>query len=201
MKIIFQGVPYPDPNQDLEAEKEEKAKKGGKDKKGSVEAEPEIRYLTPDPVQLDAENGRVFQFEIGKYVKELSSEHTKEELDELKEKNEEIPEDWYVDKWVRYYMDQKARPMTHSSREAGASKMPGEESMKESVGAAMEEIKSVASKQSKASKVEPTASLNMPTTMAPTTIVYPEPSEEMFAYVNSVGGLVELKDIFLKCDN
>ena len=71
----------------MEAEREEKAKKQ-KDKKATIE-EPEIRYLTPDPVQLELESGRLFQFEIGKYVKELSSDHTREEVEELKEKNEE----------------------------------------------------------------------------------------------------------------
>ena len=94
----------------MEAEREEKAKKQ-KDKKATIE-EPEIRYLTPDPVQLELENGRLFQFEIGKYVKELSSDHTREEVEELKEKNEEPPEDWYVNKWVRYYFDQKQRPQS-----------------------------------------------------------------------------------------
>ena len=87
----------------MEAEREEKAKKV-KDKSKTIE-EPEIRYLTPDPVQIELENGRLFQFEIGKFVKELSPDHTREELDELKEKNEEVPEDWYIDKWVRFYFD------------------------------------------------------------------------------------------------
>ena len=76
--------------------------------------------------------------------------------------------------------------------------------MKESIGAAVEEIKSVASKQSKGSKQEPTASINIGATTVganPSTIIFPEPSEEMFAYATSVGGLVELKDIFIKCDN
>ena len=62
----------------MEAEREEKNKKN-KDKNKTIE-EPEIRYLTPDPVQLELENGRLFRFEIGKFVKELSPEHTREEV-------------------------------------------------------------------------------------------------------------------------
>jgi hypothetical protein len=42
----------------LEAEREEKTKKV-KDKSKTIE-EPEIRYLTPDPVQIELENGRLF---------------------------------------------------------------------------------------------------------------------------------------------
>ena len=96
LKIVFQGVPYPDPDQDVEAEKEAK-KAGKKDKKGAVaEEEPEIRMLTPDPVTLEAEHGRHFVFEVGKYVKMLSPDHTEEEVKELKEKSEEIPEDFYI---------------------------------------------------------------------------------------------------------
>jgi len=60
MQIVFQGEPYPDPDQDLEAEAE--AKKGKKDAKGkaAVDAEPEIRMITPAPVTLQNENGRLF---------------------------------------------------------------------------------------------------------------------------------------------
>ena len=36
----------------------------------------------------------------------------KNEVEELKEKNEEPPEDWYVNKWVRFYFDQKQRPQS-----------------------------------------------------------------------------------------
>ena len=143
----------------------------------------------------------MLQFEIGKYVKELSSEHTKEEIEEIKEKGEEIPEDWYVDKWVRYYMDQKSRPMTVSSMAAGQSKMPENESIKESINAAVEEVKSVQSKRSKESKVEPSVSVQQPATIAASTVIHPEPCEEMFAYATSVSGLVELKDIYFKCDS
>ena len=70
-----------------------------------VEIEPEIRMITPDPVQLQNESGRLFQYEIGQFIKVISPEHSKEEVEELKEKGEEIPEDWYVDKWIRHYFD------------------------------------------------------------------------------------------------
>ena len=86
---------------------------------------------------------------------------------------------------------------------AGQSKMPENESVKESVSvaAAVEEAKSVQSKQSKASKHEPSASIQQQPTIAASTVIHPEPCEEMFAYATSANGLVELKDIYFKCDH
>ena len=55
------------------------------------------------------------------------------------------------------------------------------------------------SKGSKAEKAEIATSLNP--TLANTTLSYPEPCDEMFAYAYSSGGLVELKDIYFRCDD
>ena len=84
---------------------------------------------------------------------------------------------------------------------AGQSKMPENESIKESINAAVEEVKSVQSKRSKESKVEPSVSVQQPATIAASTVIHPEPCEEMFAYATSANGLVELKDIYFKCDS
>lgn len=61
LRVLFQGEPYEDPNP---PEEDEGAKKKGKK---DANAEPEVRMITPDPVLLEKESGRVFEVELGRY--------------------------------------------------------------------------------------------------------------------------------------
>jgi len=60
LEIVFQGESYEDPNppeeEDLKAKKKASVK----------EAEPEIRMITPPPVILEKEDGRTFEFILGR---------------------------------------------------------------------------------------------------------------------------------------
>lgn len=84
-----------------------KGKKAAKDEP----AEPKIRMITPDPVPLVNENGRSYLFELGREESCLKADHTVEEVGELTEKGEEVPEDWYEMKWVRYPLMQPEYPV------------------------------------------------------------------------------------------
>jgi len=44
----------------------------------------------------------VFQFELGRLEKNLAADHTQEEVDELNEASQIIPDEFYEEKWVRY---------------------------------------------------------------------------------------------------
>lgn len=52
----------------IEEEKKPPAK-GQKGKKEAIHEEPELRMITPDPLLMTNENGRLFEFELGKYEK------------------------------------------------------------------------------------------------------------------------------------
>ena len=56
IKVLFQGEPFEDPNPP--EEEDPKKKKGA--------AEPEVRIITPDPILLEQESGRLFEFELGR---------------------------------------------------------------------------------------------------------------------------------------
>lgn len=74
LRCVFQGPDYEDPNP---PEEDEKAKK--KPAKGAaVPEEPEIRMITPEPITLDQESGRVFALELGQHVKQLLEEKKEE---------------------------------------------------------------------------------------------------------------------------
>ena len=60
LNIVFQGEPYEDPNPPEEDEAA-KGKKGGK-----PAGEPEVRWITPDPVTLENESGRLFELQLGR---------------------------------------------------------------------------------------------------------------------------------------
>ena len=62
LKVQFQGEPYEDPNP---PEEDEGAKKKGGKK--DVAAEPEVRMITPEPILLEKESGRIFEVELGRY--------------------------------------------------------------------------------------------------------------------------------------
>ena len=57
IEVLFQGEPFEDPNPP-EEEDPKKKKAGG---------EPEPRIITPDPILLENESGRLFEFELGRY--------------------------------------------------------------------------------------------------------------------------------------
>jgi len=105
MRLVFQGPDYEDPNPPEEDEKTKKKPPA----KGAAAEEPEIRMLTPEPVTLDQESGRVFAIELGQNVKFLI-EDKKEEAKELKDQGQEIPEEFYQTKWVRFWTDQSKKP-------------------------------------------------------------------------------------------
>ena len=54
-------LPYEDPNPPEEEDPKAKKKPAGK------EAEPEIRLITPPPVILEKEDGRTFEFILGRF--------------------------------------------------------------------------------------------------------------------------------------
>jgi len=64
MDMVFQGEPYEDTSKPTEEDAAANAK--GKKGKGASD-EPEVRMITPEPVLLEKERGREFEFEMGRY--------------------------------------------------------------------------------------------------------------------------------------
>jgi len=61
MDMVFQGEPYEDTSKPPEDD-------GGAKKKGKgATDEPEVRMITPEPVLLEKERGREFEFELGRF--------------------------------------------------------------------------------------------------------------------------------------
>lgn len=58
--------------------------------------------VKPAQVTMETEKGRVFEVELGRKQKILTADHTIEEVDEMTETAQEVPEDWFVEKWIRY---------------------------------------------------------------------------------------------------
>lgn len=54
--------------------------------------------------------------------KNLTADHTQEEVDELHEASQIIPEEFYEEKWVRYQFKQPTPPVTAVHTEAGEEK-------------------------------------------------------------------------------
>ena len=80
LSMVYQGPDYEDPNppeEDLTAKKP-------KGKGAAVPEEPEIRMITPEPVPIEQEGGRVFSLELTQDVK-VVLEDKKEEATGLKE--------------------------------------------------------------------------------------------------------------------
>ena len=73
-----------------------------------------------------------------------------------------------------------------------------EESKKESI--VESEVKSAQSKKSQ-SQIQASLNPTLNPTLANTTMSYPDACDEMFAYAYSSGGLVELNNIFFRCDD
>lgn len=61
LRMVYQGPDYEDPN----PPEEDEASKKKPPAKGAVAEEPKVRMLTPDPIPLDNEHGRVFALELG----------------------------------------------------------------------------------------------------------------------------------------
>mmetsp|Transcript_11755 Transcript_11755/g.11682 ORF Transcript_11755/g.11682 Transcript_11755/m.11682 type:complete len:211 (+) Transcript_11755:472-1104(+) len=73
LHILYQGPPYVDPNPPPPEEEKKSAPKG-KGGKGAPAAqqqqeEPEVRMITPDPILMTNETGRLFEFELGRMEK------------------------------------------------------------------------------------------------------------------------------------
>lgn len=60
LEIVFQGEAYEDPNPPEVVDPKAAKKPAGK------EAEPEIRMITPAPIILEKEDGRTFEFILGR---------------------------------------------------------------------------------------------------------------------------------------
>ena len=65
--------------------------------------------IKPDPVQMENESGRLFAIELLQQVKKMIPEK-EEEAVSLKDQSQDIPDDFYETKWVRFYMDQRHKP-------------------------------------------------------------------------------------------
>jgi hypothetical protein len=100
LKCCYQGPDIEDTTP-VEEDPKAKAKAASKGAEASIE-QPSIRYISPEPIELQQESGRTFQFELGRMEKNLTQDHTQEEVDELNEASQIIPEEFYEEKWVRY---------------------------------------------------------------------------------------------------
>lgn len=102
MKIVFQGESYEDPNP---PEEDDAAKK----KKGKDPSEPEVRMITPEPVILEGEMGREFEFELGRNeqvkIEKTPNESQKNMEDEGAAAEGEEEEPQYETKWIQYKLD------------------------------------------------------------------------------------------------
>ena len=108
MKIVFQGESYEDPNPPEEDAADKKKKKDPN--------EPEVRMITPDPIVLEGELGREFEFELGRNeqvkIEKTPNESQKNvEADGAAEGEEE--EAQYETKWIQYKLDQSGEDLLH----------------------------------------------------------------------------------------
>lgn len=107
LTVVFQGEAYEDPNPPEEDEAAKK-KKGGKD----ASAEPEVRMITPEPINLETESGRQFEIQLGRHeqVPVETSEKPVSEAAEGEQTHEE--EVATVEKWIQYKFDQSKEELT-----------------------------------------------------------------------------------------
>jgi len=103
--IVHQGAPYEDPNPPAVEEKQAAPAKGKGPAPGkpAEDAKPEIRMITPDPVLMTNESGRLFEFEIGRLEKVLRTTESKESLEEQKPEDQQTQETL----WVNYRFNQQ----------------------------------------------------------------------------------------------
>ena len=98
LHVVFQGLPYEDPNPPPVEEKSIAPAKGKAPAgKPAEEAKPEIRMITPDPVLMTNENGRLFEIELGRNEKL----HKKESLEQLPAEGTQNTEE-SEEHWVNY---------------------------------------------------------------------------------------------------
>ena len=62
--------------------------------------------ITPPPVPLEHEHGRLWVIEMGRNEKKLLPEH-QEEHDAMKEEGKEIPDEFFEERWVAHPFDQQ----------------------------------------------------------------------------------------------
>ena len=174
LRIVYQGPDYEDPNP---PEEDETAKKKPAGKTAAVE-EPKIRMITPEPIPLENEHGRVFALELGQHCRFLLDEK-QEEAAQLREQGQEIPDEFYETKWVRFYSDQRFLPKQGCLSSGGTSAMQEGTATAEArptLSNSGEETKNAASR----SKLEP---------------VYPQRHEDMIVKVQSQAGLIEVGEL------
>lgn len=115
MHIVFQGQPYEDPNPPPVEEKQAAPAKGGKAAPGkpAEEAKPEIRMITPDPVLMTNESGRLFEIELGRHekVNKKGTESSEQIPAEGTQNTEETEEHW-----VTYKFNQQLNLLVSLSR-------------------------------------------------------------------------------------
>ena len=168
LKMVYQGPDYEDPNPPEEETKAKAPPKG----KGQPE-EPTVRMITPEPVPLDMEQGRMFAVELGQHVSVLK-EDKKEEAQQLKEEGQEIPEEFWEKKWKRCYADQRRKP-----------KIACMSSQPESIDAG--EV--LSQEEHKHSSVSQLLSPRIPA-----------PTEEMLVHVESNAGVATVEDLTFRLD-
>jgi len=108
MHIVYQGLPYEDPNQPTQEEIKVQAAapaKGGKAPAGKAaeEVKQEIRMITPEPVVMVGESGRLFELELGKHEKNNSM--SKESLEPAAAEGTQHTEE-SESAWVNYRFNQ-----------------------------------------------------------------------------------------------
>lgn len=63
--------------------------------------------IKPDPITMESENGRLFEFELGRMEDVPKEGVTEEEINEYKENPDgKEASDYYENKWVQYCMNQ-----------------------------------------------------------------------------------------------
>jgi hypothetical protein len=92
-------LPYEDPNPPAVEEKSVAPAKGKAPAgKPAEDAKPEIRMITPDPVLMANENGRLFEIEMGRHEKL----HKKESLEQLPAEGATQNTEEAEEHWVNY---------------------------------------------------------------------------------------------------
>lgn len=116
IKVVFQGPDYEDPNPPEKDPND--AKKKGKNEP----VEPEIRMITPEPMTMVNENGRLFEFQLGRFER-ISLSKDKSSLEDATANNPSRTDDHRFSQqevdhqnsneqieaekvWVQYKLDQ-----------------------------------------------------------------------------------------------
>ncbi len=99
-------MPYEDPNPPPVEEKTAAPAKGGKAPAGkpAEDSKPEIRMITPDPVLMTNENGRLFEIELGRLEK-INKKGT-ESVEQLPAEGTQHTEE-AEEHWVNYKFNQQ----------------------------------------------------------------------------------------------